>query len=179
MKPGARFNIDDFLVENSVGSEILVQFKGTITEKKSDRILDDMELLFGENEKKIRKRILIAAVEILQNVSKHNEYPLYPAVFLAVRNKMGFRIDCGNALSIQRRTIVEKLIRDANRKVAINAKENYKKALEETELNNKGGAGLGLLEIRRKTGMPLDFAFTVIDDDTYFFHLIVKFNMSA
>lgn len=37
--------------------------------------------------------------------------------------------------------------------------------------------GLGLLEIRRKAGMPLDFAFTIIDDETFFFHLIVKFNM--
>lgn len=179
MKPGSRFNIDDFLVENSIASDVLVQFKGTISEKKSDRIIDDMEVLFDEQEKKIRKRILIAAVEILQNVSKHNEYPLYPAVFLAVRNKYGFRIDCGNAISIQRRALVEKFIRDVNRKVAINAKENYRKALDEAELSDKGGAGLGLLEIRRKAGMPLDFAFTVIDNETYFFHLIVKFNMST
>ncbi len=153
MKPGSRFNIDDFLVENSIASDVLVQFKGTITEKKSDRIIDDMEVLFDDQEKKIRKRILIAAVEILQNVSKHNEFPLYPAVFLAIRNKQGFRIDCGNAISIQRRALIEKLIRDVNRKVAINAKDNYRKALDEAEFSDQGGAGLGLLEIRRKSNM--------------------------
>jgi hypothetical protein len=176
MKPGSRFNIDDFLVENSVASDILMQFKGTISEKKSDRIIDDMEMLFDEREKLIRKRILIASLEILQNVSQHNEFPLYPSVFLAVRTKQGFRIDCGNAISIQRRALIEKLIRDVNRKVAINDKETYKKALEDSEVS---GRGLGLLEIRRKAGMPLDFAFTVIDNDTYFFHFIVKFNMSV
>lgn len=87
MKPGSKFNIDDFVKENIGSSEVLTQFKGTISEKKSDRIIDNMEALFGEHENRIRKRILIAASEILQNIYTHNEYPLYPAVFLATRTR--------------------------------------------------------------------------------------------
>ncbi|PKP05237.1 MAG: hypothetical protein CVU11_00835 [Bacteroidetes bacterium HGW-Bacteroidetes-6] len=177
MKPGSKFNIDDFIRENTATSEILAQFKGTITDRKSGRILDSMEELFGEHEIRIRKRILIAGVEILQNIIKHNEYPLYPAVFLATRTRQGFRIDCGNAVSILRRTVVEKKIREANRKAGGSIRDNYRQALADSELSNEGGAGLGMLEIRRKAGMPLDFAFTVIDNDTFFFHLIIKFNM--
>lgn len=93
MKPGSKFNIDDFIKENINSSDVLSQFKGTISEKKSDRILDNMEGLFGEQETRIRKRILLAASEILQNVSMHNEYPLYPAVFLATRTRQGIRVN--------------------------------------------------------------------------------------
>jgi len=180
MKPGSKFNIDDFIKENINSSEVLSQFKGTITEKKSDRILDNMEDLFGEAETRIRKRILLAASEILQNVYMHNEYPLYPAVFLATRTRQGFKIDCGNAVSITRRTVVEKRIRDANRKAGGSMKDNMRQSEAEKPAiieNTNGSSGLGLLEIRRKAGMPLDFAFTIIDNETFFFHLIVKFNM--
>ncbi|HPE99084.1 MAG TPA: DUF6272 family protein [Bacteroidales bacterium] len=180
MKPGSKFNIDDFIKENINSSDVLSQFKGTISEKKSDRILDNMEGLFGEQETRIRKRILLAASEILQNVSMHNEYPLYPAVFLATRTRQGFKIDCGNAVSITRRTVVEKRIREANRKAGGSMKDNVRQAEAEkptiADISN-GSSGLGLLEIRRKAGMPLDFAFTIIDNETFFFHLIVKFNM--
>ena len=179
MKPGSKFNIDDFIRENTGSADILSQFKGTITEKKSDRILDNMEGLFGEAEMRIRKRILLAASEILQNIVFHNEYPLYPAVFLATRTRQGFKIDCGNAVSITRRTVVEKRIREANRKAGGSMKDNVRQTEAEppvvADINNQ--AGLGFLEIRRKAGIPLDFAFTIIDNDTFFFHLIVKFNM--
>jgi glutaredoxin-related protein len=180
MKPGSKFNIDDFIKENINSSEVLSQFKGTISEKKSDRIIDNMEGLFGEQEVRIRKRILLAASEILQNMYMHNEYPLYPAVFLATRTRQGFKIDCGNAVSITRRTVVEKRIREANRKAGGSMKENVRQADAEKPViaeNPNGSSGLGLLEIRRKAGMPLDFAFTIIDNETFFFHLIVKFNM--
>lgn len=179
MKPGSKFNIDDFIKENINTAEVLSQFKGTISEKKSDRILDNMEDLFGEQEIRIRKRILIAASEILQNVVRHNEYPLYPAVFLATRTRQGFKIDCGNAVSITRRTVVEKRIREANRKAGGSMKDNFRQAEADAEKSagNDISGGLGLLEIRRKAGMPLDFAFTIIDNETFFFHLIAKFNM--
>ena len=52
MKPGSKFNIDDFVKENIGSSEVLTQFKGTISEKKSDRIIDNMEALFREHENK-------------------------------------------------------------------------------------------------------------------------------
>jgi len=181
MKPGSKFNIDDFIRENINSSDVLSQFKGTISEKKSDRILDNMEGLFGEPEMRIRKRILLAASEVLQNIVYHNEYPLYPAVFLATRTRQGFKIDCGNAVSITRRTVVEKRIREANRKAGGSMKDNVRQSEAESEVpvvtDLSNSVGLGLLEIRRKAGMPLDFAFTIIDNDTFFFHLIVKFNM--
>jgi len=45
----------------------------------------------------------------------------------------------------------------------------YKKQLMEGELTSKGGAGLGFIDIRRKTGNKMAFDFLKNDDDTSFF----------
>jgi len=36
-------------------------------------------------------------------------------------------------------------------------------------LSPQGGAGLGFIDIRRKTGNPLDYSFVKIDEETSFF----------
>jgi len=45
----------------------------------------------------------------------------------------------------------------------------YKKQMREGIMSPKGGAGLGFIDIRRKTGNPLDYSFVSIDEDTSFF----------
>ena len=45
----------------------------------------------------------------------------------------------------------------------------YKKQLREGILSPKGGAGLGFIDIRRKTGNHLDYSFVKIDKETSFF----------
>jgi hypothetical protein len=51
----------------------------------------------------------------------------------------------------------------------------YKKQIREGSLSNKGGAGLGLIDIARKTGRKLDYQFLPLEDKkNYFFLLKVR-----
>jgi hypothetical protein len=51
----------------------------------------------------------------------------------------------------------------------------YKKQIREGSLSEKGGAGLGLIDIARKTGRQLDYQFLPLEDsDNYFFLLKVR-----
>jgi len=50
----------------------------------------------------------------------------------------------------------------------------YKKQLREGKISGKGGAGLGLIDITRKTGNPLDYMFFPADDKNKYFVLKVK-----
>jgi hypothetical protein len=45
----------------------------------------------------------------------------------------------------------------------------YKKQLREGVASPKGGAGLGFIDIRRKTGNYLNYSFVKIDKETSFF----------
>ena len=51
----------------------------------------------------------------------------------------------------------------------------YKKQIREGTLSEKGGAGLGLIDIARKTGRQLDYQFLPLEDnENYFFLLKVR-----
>jgi hypothetical protein len=52
----------------------------------------------------------------------------------------------------------------------------YKKQIKEGKLSPKGGAGLGLIDIARKTGETLNYHFLQLDDNNYFFILEVEIN---
>ena len=50
-------------------------------------------------------------------------------------------------------------------------KELHKFKMRETAISEKGGAGLGFIDIARKTGNPLEYHFEPIDADNSFFLL--------
>ena len=55
-------------------------------------------------------------------------------------------------------------------------KQLYKDIRENTELSEKGGAGLGLIEMARKTGNKLDFEFKKANDELSFFYLQLRYD---
>ena len=50
-------------------------------------------------------------------------------------------------------------------------KEYYKKVLNNGEMSLKGGGGLGMIDIARKTGEKLEYDFLEIDNKVSFFTL--------
>ena len=54
------------------------------------------------------------------------------------------------------------------------AKELYKKALIENKLSDKGGAGLGFIDIVKRTEKKLEYQINGINDTISFFVLIIR-----
>ena len=52
----------------------------------------------------------------------------------------------------------------------------YIKQIKEGSISNRGGAGLGLIDIARKTDESLDYQFLPFDEHNYFFLLKVEIN---
>jgi hypothetical protein len=50
----------------------------------------------------------------------------------------------------------------------------YQEMLSVAELSEKGGAGLGILDMARKSRMPLEYEFIPIDDNYSFFILAIS-----
>ena len=53
-------------------------------------------------------------------------------------------------------------------------KDMYKFILNHQKLSAKGGGGLGLVDIARKTGSKLVYSFFNYNDNYYFFNLEIK-----
>ena len=71
-------------------------------------------------------------------------------------------------------TGLTKNLEDLNSKDKEGLKEMYKDIIKNTQISEKGGAGLGFVDMARKSGEKLEFSFSSMDADYDFFCLKVN-----
>ena len=131
-----------------------------------------------EESTSIQKKVFHVMVESLQNISKHADYLETEnqrkegrGVFMLGKNNGNYCITTGNVIA---RANVENI---KNQLIKINSldkeglKTLYKQQIREGRLTHKGGAGLGFIDIAKKTGNKLNFNFLSLNDDFSFFVL--------
>ncbi|MBX7095466.1 MAG: SiaB family protein kinase [Flavobacteriales bacterium] len=165
-------------------NNIMLSFKGTVTSELLTSILQIMEnkLDNSDDSPKIKKKVFNVLVECLQNLYHHiDEIPFVEgladsksAIFMMAKNGEDYMIMTGNFIMTEN----VKGLRD--KLDAINAmdkeqlKEYYKSVLNNGTMSAKGGGGLGMIDIARKSGQKLEYSFQEIDKDNSFFALNVK-----
>ncbi len=157
-------------------------YRGSFTTKITDTILSLTEAnLQNENvEKKIRKRVFFIIVEGLQNVTRHqssddsDELAGYPGLFVVQYKSDGYYITTGNLINSSHKNIIKKQIDKINGLNEDQLKHYSLEILDEGEFSEKGGAGLGLIEIARKSGSKLIYDFETINQEYAFFYLHTK-----
>jgi len=129
---------------------------------------------------KLRKKVYNVLVESLQNLYHHVDK--VPEDFedqssekfgMLVVQKVdhGYKIITGNFVQADNIEKLEEKIKRINRSSQEEIKELYKFILNHQRISAKGGGGLGLVDIARKTGNKLDYAFKEYNDKYSFFYL--------
>ena len=160
--------------------EISLVYEGEITQPiiKAFLSLTETKMMQQDEPGAIQRKVFHVMVECLQNVSKysdssidHNYLYAGTGVFIITRSKEEYRITTGNAMEKSKIADLKNTLENINSldKEALN--ELYKKQIKEGHLHEKGGAGLGFIDIRRKTGNKLSYEFLPVDDDYSFFIL--------
>jgi hypothetical protein len=83
----------------------------------------------------------------------------------------GYKIITGNFVHADNVAKLEEKIKRINRSSHEEIKELYKFILNHQRISAKGGGGLGLVDIARKTGNKLEYAFREYNDEFSFFCL--------
>lgn len=109
------FDINKYLDQYYATSEVLVSFKGMITESKIGRLLDELELNLKKNERQLRSSILLVASEMLDNVVKYTSDKILPQVFLAIRKLDTIQIITANTITPIQVDSLRNAVYDANR----------------------------------------------------------------
>src|SRR5690554_6840601 len=149
-----------------------------------------MESKLGALEKSITtvKIVDIVLVECLQNLYHHNEDTntnkdqdldsLFSksALLMIAKQDDYYEVKTGNYIDRDKAKSLEQKIIEINKLNKEELREMYKSVLNHGQLSNKGTAGLGLIDIARKSGNKLEYAFLPIDDKFSFFCLNVKIN---
>jgi len=164
-------------------SGIILSFKGDITSELLTSVLQIMEnrLDSFQEEPKIKKKVYHILVECLQNLYHHmDEIPSYingkdrSAIFMIGKTDQGYSIITGNYILSENVSGLKKRIDEINALTKEELKEYYKQILANGEMSLKGGGGLGIIDIARKSGEKLEYEFLSLSNNVSFFILKIK-----
>ena len=179
------FNIENYFSDQPKDNIILF-YKGNVDSDVINHVLDSVEekMVAVNDNPKLRKKVYNVLVESLQNLFHHVDR--VPADFeeqvdkyglLMVRKvDTGYKIVTGNFVQRENIEKLEEKIKRINRSSHEEIKELYKFILNHQRISAKGGGGLGLVDIARKTGNKLDYAFVEYNDVYSFFYLDILVN---
>ena len=157
--------------------DITLLFEGQITHQVMKALTSLVEEQLDEVEDdRVLRRVYHVMVESLQNINRHAEayeyrgHP-YPGMglVLVAKNKQRFQVTTGNIIERAHADEIAMFLGKLNTMDSDALDDLYKKQMREGIVSPKGGAGLGFIDIRRKTGNHLDYSFVNIDDETTFF----------
>lgn len=120
---------------------------------------------------KIKKRVFSIMVESLQNITRHHDDGNDYQGFFAIEQKDGnYYITTVNHIFNSNIERVDGLLKKIQSLQAEDLKSYYKEVLIENEISAKGGAGLGLIEIARKSNNKVSYHFHKVDDQFSYFY---------
>jgi Family of unknown function (DUF6272) len=175
---------------NMEQEDIILSFKGDISKDLLSSVYQIVEArMESDNEDpKRKKKLFQVLVECLQNLYNHMESfqvgmgdgatdHTGSAIFMVGRTKDGgYRIATGNYVLNSNADALKDRIDKINAMTPAELKAYYLERLGASELSEKGGAGLGIIEIARKSGNTMDYNFQKTSDKYSFFTLTVKIN---
>lgn len=163
---------------------IMLSFKGEVTSDLLTSILQIMESKMEvlDESPKIKKKVYNILVECLQNLYHHideddtltaaNEKS---ALFMIRKSDDGdYSIMTGNYIANENVNHLKNRLDKINSMDKEELKDYYKEVLNNGEMSAKGGGGLGMIDIARKSGKKLDYSFINVDKNFSFFSLIVN-----
>jgi hypothetical protein len=169
---------------------ILLSFKGVVTSELLSSVLSIMEskMDYMEESPKTKKKVFNVLVECLQNLYHHIEpneagsqtivdsLEAKSALFLIAKKEENFFISTGNYIDIEHSEELNRRLEIINGMEKEELKAYYQEVLNGGSMSARGTAGLGMIDIARKSGNKLDYKFLDVSNDTKFFCLNIKIN---
>ena len=162
---------------------IILSFKGDFSSELLNAFLHLMEAKMNELNigTQQRKRVLNVLIESLQNLYHHiesnNEAEIVKMketalVLIKYYNEI-FTIQTGNYIDKSSLPDLKDKLNEVNSLNTEELRGLYKMKLENNSRSEKGTAGLGLIDIARKSKNKLDYHFIDVDNESSFFCLKV------
>ncbi len=154
---------------------LMFVYRGVVTNENSVPLLMllEKEMETAEFGFVGRKRLFMFVLESLQNVSRHSDSTPHSNMSLVVYSKVkgGYTVTTANVISTDNTVELKKRLDEINSLQTGEIRNVYRQMLSNSEFSSKGGAGLGLIEMAKKTGNKLDYDFLKLDDQNSYFIL--------
>ncbi len=164
--------------------DIILSYKGDVSSELVSSVLQIIESKMDKLEEpsRIRKKVYNVLVETLQNLYHHiaenpslsGKEEVSSVIFLIGKSDEAYLICTGNYMENDNVEELRHRIDKINNLEADELKDFYKEVLNNGIMSDKGGGGLGMIDIARKSGHKLEYNFKEVDQQHSFYSLLVK-----
>ncbi|MGL1886815.1 MAG: SiaB family protein kinase [Reichenbachiella sp.] len=183
-------NEDSFDLYNKIYNEnVLLMYKGAITFDLVTSIIETLDRKISqiESDKKIQKLFYSAAVEVVHNLYHHMdeikgefadiaEHDAKSGMITVLAKDDYYNILTGNFIPTKNTFDLKNKIEQVNTTDKDGLRALYKETLSNGQFSDKGTAGLGLIQLARKTGEKLNFKFDRVNGEYSYFTFQIKIN---
>ncbi|MCF6242042.1 MAG: SiaB family protein kinase [Bacteroidales bacterium] len=153
-------------------------YRGSFTENITDNILSlaETNLVKKDDPRMLRRKVYNVMVEGLQNITKHQaaikvDDDKNYGVFVLKKENDKYYITTGNLIENEHIENLSAQIDQVNSLDKAGLSAYHKEVLLHGKISEKGGAGLGLIDMARKSGNKLLYAFEKLDEKYSYFYL--------
>ena len=159
---------------------IHIVYEGEIDESVTSAFISLAEKNMNEQKEgeALIKKVYHVMVEFLQNIQKHADTPGVDStsknnkgIFLVARKDSGYMVLSGNRILNEKLPDLQDLLMKVNFMGPKEIKDFYQRKILNEGLSDKGGAGLGFVDIVRRSEQKLEYRFEKIDELYSFFIL--------
>ncbi len=159
---------------------ILLEYEGMVNKAVLLKTLQQIETILDREgvDRQKKRKLANIAIETLQNLQLHSfpldehEYDVKPSFYLT-KNDGCINVIIGNLIDNNERQVLEDKLNKINSLNEEEIKFLYGVIMKQTvvKFSSKGGAGLGLIDMKKKSGNQLDYQFQEIDNRVSYFSL--------
>jgi len=167
------------LHKTMLSKSLILVYEGEFTQEITKSVLAMAERNMDSvgEESSVKRKVFNVMVECLQNIVKHSDEVVdqditkKKAIFMIGKENDYYIITSGNPIFNENVATLREKLERINSLDKDGLKTLYKDIIKGTELSEKGGAGLGFVDMARKSGQKLEYDFQEIDDKYAFFSL--------
>jgi hypothetical protein len=159
---------------------ISLMYEGEVSQSitKAFTAMAESSMKKSEEDESVQQRVYHVMVECLQNISKHadpitleEEDTSGNGMFLVQRGEEKYSITTGNAVTNEKAKELKINLDKINSLDKSGLKKLYKELLTNGRFSDKAGAGLGFVDIAKKTDQKFDYHFLPMNEKFSFFIL--------
>jgi len=164
----------------------ILSYKGNLNFKKFSQLISELSERKEEYQLDvlIYKKLITLVIEVLENLMKYSdnyldfttENPEFQPEFSVARNGEYYLLQAENPIRSDDIHSVKAKIDKINRMDDKELREFYRETIINGKFSEKGGAGLGFIEMAKITRLPLSYNFEQITGRYYSFKLKIRLN---
>jgi len=177
MKKKLEHNFVFDLINSTKPDDLNYIYRGEFNSDITNYILSlaEKNIIESKLQGRTKKRVFHIMVESIQNITRHQDFSdenLAQTAFFSIQ-KQGpiFYVTTGNIINNNEIPPLEAKLKKLNNLSPEELTKVYLEILNDGQISSKGGAGLGLIEIVRKSGNRLDYDFVQISDTKSFIYM--------